>query len=164
MSVKIYNSRGITSSIRISKKNPFQDSEYAPVEPQEPSYELPTWISSGDLGTYEQGSEVAIVLEYHDPSNVVDTFSLIGSLPSGVVFNDVGGTLSGYIEDTTSNTYNFTITIYTIYGDNITESFSISSLVTESTIVWHTDSDLGTYDSGQSVNQDIDATVEETTV
>ena len=161
MAVKIFNSRGKTYNVRLSKNLPDVVEENLP---EEPVYDLPVWVSSGDLGSFNGGEEVAITLEYTDTSNVLDYFVLSGSLPTGVVFNDVGGTISGFIEDTTSTTYNFTITMVTIYGDEVTESFSMDSVITQSEITWDTDSDLGTYDSGQSVNQPISASVEETTV
>lgn len=159
MGVKIYNVRGITSGIRISKRLTAQNDL-----PEAPSYENPTWVSSGDLGTYAFDEEVAITLEYSDPSNVLQHFSISGTLPSGLNFNSIGGTISGFIEDTASATYNFSVSMIAIYGDIITEDFTISSLVTESEIVWNAESDLGTYDSGQSVNEEIEASIVETTV
>lgn len=161
MGVKVYNKVNIGQKVRFSKKIPAHAQEHLPSEPQ---YELPSWVSSGDLGTYGENEEIAITLEYYDPSNVVEGFALTGSLPSSVLFNDVGGTISGVVQDTTTTNYSFTVDILTIYGDVISEQFSIGTLITEPAIVWNTSSDLGTYDSGETLNQEIDASVEDMTV
>lgn len=163
MGIRIYNSGGVLRGVRLSKNLPEENDDYTP-EPQEPDYELPTWNNSSDLGTYEYDEEVAITLSIYDVSNVLDDYSIVGELPSGVVFNNVGGTISGFIEDNTSKEYNITISINTTYGDIISKSFTISSLITQSSITWDTDSNLGTYDPGQTVNQNIGARIEQVSV
>jgi len=48
MSVRIYNATGTTRNIKVSKNLAGILNDIAP---EQPVYELPYWISSGDLGT-----------------------------------------------------------------------------------------------------------------
>lgn len=122
----------------------------------------PEWVTeSGDLGTFLFDDEINILFETHDPSNVIASFKLYGSLPKGVFLNTVGGSLYGYIEDDTSKTYEFEIAIVTNRGDEIKQSFSMSTLVTSTEIVWETEEDLGEYGAGAIVDVPITASVVE---
>jgi hypothetical protein len=117
----------------------------------------PTWISNSDLGTFENGEEVSIQLEFSDPSNIVESFILSGSLPPQLMLNTIGGNISGIISDDSSDTYNFIVSMRTVLGDIIQRQFSISTMVFSEQIVWETDSNLGTYNTGDTVNNSIEA-------
>lgn len=125
---------------------------------------IPEWITSGDLGAFEYDEEINIQLEYYDPSNIVSGFQLVGTLPTGIFFNNVGATIYGYNESTSSGTFNFQIVMTTVYNDTIVGNFSISVVYTTSEIEWGTDSDLGEYGVGSSINQTIEAFVVESEV
>lgn len=125
---------------------------------------IPEWITSGNIGTFEYDEELNIQLEYYDPSNIVSGFQLVGTLPSGIFFNNVGATIYGYNESTSSGTFNFQIVMTTVYNDTVVGNFSISTLYTTSDIEWGTDSDLGEYGVGSSINQTIEAFVVESEV
>lgn len=121
----------------------------------------PTWISAGDLGTYESGEEVQIALQYSDPSNIVEEFILTGMLPPGLLLNTLNGVISGYLNESASNDYSFVISMRTKLNQIVQQQFSISTIAYESVIVWETEPNLGTYNVGDSVSGNIGAYSEE---
>lgn len=122
----------------------------------------PEWVTeAGYLGEFYYDDEVNIIFEVYDPSNVIASYKLVGSLPLGVFLSTVGGSLYGYIEDTASASYAFDIAIVTIDGTEVVQSFTMDTVITTESIEWETDSDLGTYGAGSTVDQDIEANVVE---
>ena len=151
MAIKLKNFKMVTKALKVKPKRKVVDENLE-------SFIDPTWISTGNLGTFEFDDEVTIQLEYEDPSNIVDSFQIIsGSLPQGLVLNTLSGSISGYVESEETNFYEFTIRMNTIHNTSVSENFSINIEVYNVEFLWNNEGDLGEYGAGESINTDIEA-------
>jgi hypothetical protein len=127
-------------------------------KPPEPIPVLdPVWTMDSNLGSYNYDDEVYIPLLFDDVSGVVTNVTLVGSLPMGVSLNAQTRSIYGYIEDSQSTSYTFTLRLHTSTGNVIPMEFTMNTVVTTSSIEWETDGDLGSYAAGSVVSQSIDA-------
>lgn len=139
-------------------------SEPDPILGPDTIVEDPEWLMSGYLGTYSFDDEVFIPFQFNDVSNIVTGMRIVGSLPNGIEINEVGFSLFGYIENENTRQFSFDVILETVDNREFTESFNLNVINTETVVEWETDSDLGSYGIGSSVNQSIDANAKDVPV
>lgn len=148
-----FYSRGMsTRHIRIGVLEPKPHVEDLPIV-----FRLPVWTIQSDLGEFQSGDEVSIIMNYTDVDNVIDGFVLTGTLPKGLLFNTLDGSISGFIEETTSKEFSFNIAIRTIQNNFVQQRFTMNTTAYTSQIVWDTPENLGVYNTGDTVNRSINA-------
>jgi hypothetical protein len=120
----------------------------------------PVWItSSGSLGSYDESSIINITLQASDEENDTLTYNVVtGSLPAGLSLS-TGGNITGTLSHVTSNTLsNFTVEVSD--GTNAPVSRNFSMMTYCITPTWVTASGtLGTFDDGNALNIQLEATV-----
>jgi len=113
------------------------------------------YTEAGSLGTIRQNTKFAYQIEAEDFDADAITYELVsGSLPTGLTLDPNSGWITGFVpySSLSSNVFNFSIRVYKTGNPTYvseTKNFSLKILGQISdTVVWNTDSDLGTIYNG----------------
>ncbi len=107
----------------------------------------PVWVTPSNLGTFNSGSVlVPIAIIATDPEGQSLTYSVVGTLPTGLSYNLQTQILTGTLPLTTTTNYSFTLAV----SDGVSTTSAIFSLVGQyaGAPIWQTAAALGYYSAG----------------
>lgn len=113
------------------------------------------YTEAGNLGSIRQNTKFAYQIEAEDYDADAITYELVsGSLPGGLSLDPNSGWITGFVpySSLSNNTFNFSIRVYKTGNPtytSATKNFSLKILGQVSdTVIWNTDSDLGSIYNG----------------